>query len=216
MSLTLRLENVSVSYGTGNVLETVSAEFSSGVTALMGPNGSGKSTLMRVCALIEEPTAGSVRFMEEGRELSHDMALRRRVTMVLSKGGIFNSTVCSNAAYGLRLRGLRGAVLRERTHAILERVGLLDKVKQNALSLSSGETQRLALARAMVIGPDVLLLDEPTASVDEDNSVIIEGLISELKKEPGGPLVIMATHDRQQAERLSDRVIFLRKGKIAG
>jgi len=83
------------------------------------------------------------------------------------------------------------------------------------LSLSSGETQRLALARAMVIAPYVLLLDEPTASVDEENSEIIEGLISELKK-PGGPLVIMATHDRQQAERLSDRVLTLKKGKIEG
>ena len=215
MSLTLRLENVTVSYGAGNVLEAVSAECVSGVTALMGHNGSGKSTLLRVCALLEEPMAGSVRFIEEGRELPHDISLRRRVTMVLSKGGIFNSTVCANAAYGLRLRGLSGTELRERTHAILERVGLLPKIKQNALSLSSGETQRLALARAMVIAPDVLLLDEPTASVDEENSEIIEGLISELKK-PGGPLVIMATHDRQQAERLSDRVITLRKGKIEG
>jgi tungstate transport system ATP-binding protein len=215
MSLNMIVENVSMRYGESSVLKSVGAEFSPGVTALMGPNGSGKSTLLRICALIEEPTAGSVRFMEEGSELPHEMSLRRRVTMVLSRGGIFNSSVCSNAAYGLRLRGLKGAELRERTHAILQRVGLLDKTKQNARSLSAGETQRLALARAMVIGPDVLLLDEPTASVDEDNSVIIEGLISGLKQ-PGGPLVIMATHDRQQAERLSDRVITLRKGKIEG
>ena len=213
MSLSLVLDGLSRSYGDRSVLEDVSAEFTSGVAALMGPNGSGKSTLLRLCALIEEPTAGRVRFMDDGMELAHDMPLRRRITMVLAGGGIFNTTVCANAAYGLRLRGLRGAELRERTHAILDRVGLLDKTRQNARSLSSGETQRLALARAMAIGPDVLLLDEPTASVDEDNSVIIEGLIGELKK-TGGPLVIMATHDRAQAERLADRVITLRRGRI--
>lgn len=215
MSISLMLDNVSRTYGQSCVLESVSAEFSSGVIALMGPNGSGKSTLLRICALIEEPSSGSVGFIEDGRKLPMDIPLRRRVTMVLSGGGIFNSTVCANAAYGLRLRGLRGTELRDKTHAILQRVGLIEKIKQNARSLSSGETQRLALARAMVIEPDVLLLDEPTASVDEDNSVIIEELISGLKR-PGGPLVIMATHDRQQAERLSDRVISLRKGNIVG
>jgi len=213
MAMVLRADNLTMNYGEARVLDGISAEFSPGVTALMGPNGSGKSTLLRLCALIDEPSLGRVRFVDDNVELVKDMGLRRRITMVLPRGGIFNSTVCANAAYGLKLRGLRGAGLREQTHAVLDKVGLLDKIKQSALSLSSGESQRLALARAMAIGPEVLLLDEPTASVDEDNSLIIEGLIAGLKR-PGGPLVIMATHDRQQAERLSDRVLHLRKGRI--
>lgn len=218
MALELALHEVARSYGARTVISDISFAMSSGMAVLMGPNGSGKSTLMRLCAMIEEPTSGLVSFMEEGRALPKDEALRRRVTMVLSRGGIFNASVCRNAAYGLRIRGVRGKELAGRVHAMLERVGLLKKTKQNALSLSSGETQRLALARAMLIEPDVLLLDEPTASVDEGNTAIIEALILDLIR-PGGPLVIMSTHDRAQAQRIlpedSKGLLFISQGKLS-
>lgn len=211
--LVIRLESISVMYGAHRIINDMRLEFGTGITALMGHNGSGKSTLLRVCALLEPPTEGAVRFIEQGRDMDQDTTLKRRITMVLSRGGIFNATVCANTAYGLRLRGMRGRELRDRTHAALDKVGLLEKIKQNALSLSSGESQRLALARAMAIEPEVLILDEPTASVDEANTAIIEDLIAHLRR-PDGPLVIMATHDRDQAERLASRVVTISKGRL--
>lgn len=211
----IKIEAISLSYGAHRVIDDMSLEFGPGITVLMGHNGSGKSTLLKICALLERPSQGAVRFMEHGGEIAHDKYLMRRITMVFSKGGIFNSTVCANAAYGLRLRGIQGTELRDRTHAALDRVGLLAKIRQNALSLSSGESQRLALARAMAIAPEVLILDEPTASVDEANTAIIEGLISQLGR-PGGPLIIMATHDREQATRLGGRVITISRGGLVG
>jgi tungstate transport system ATP-binding protein len=92
-------------------------------------------------------------------------------------------------------------------------VGLEHKKKQNARTLSSGETQRLGLARALAIGPEILFLDEPTASVDEENIAIIETIIANLKKD-GRTLVIMTTHDRDQAERLADRVLIIERGSL--
>jgi tungstate transport system ATP-binding protein len=92
-------------------------------------------------------------------------------------------------------------------------VGLLHKAQQNALTLSSGETQRLGIARAMAIEPELLFLDEPTASIDEENTSIVEEIILALKR-AGKTTVIMTTHDREQAERLADRVVLMRSGMI--
>lgn len=212
-ALSLKLTGVSLRYPEEEreVLGSIDLEVGGGITVLMGENGSGKSSLMNICALLTNPTTGSVTYTEAGRELGHDLALRRRISMVIPRGGIFNRSVCANAAYGLRVRGLRGAELRDRAHEALERVGLIDKLRQNALSLSSGEAQRLALARAMAIRPQMLLLDEPTASVDEDNTAIIEDIIGSLSSEM---TIVMATHDRGQAGRLGGRVVRLSRGRI--
>ena len=113
MGLELVLEGVGREYDGKAVLTGVTLSLGPGMAVLMGANGSGKSTLMRICALLEEPTSGSLSFLdscgEGGRALPVDAALRRRVTMVLSGGGIFNASVCRNASYGLRVRGVRGA-----------------------------------------------------------------------------------------------------------
>ena len=212
-SLTLNLRDVSLLYAgeEKKVLDDISLEVAGGITMLMGPNGSGKSSLMNICALLSPPTSGTVSYSDADGPVEDGLELRRRITMVIPRGGIFNSSVCANAAYGLKVRGIRGEALKHRAHDVLGRVGLLSKIKQNALSLSSGEAQRLALARAMAINPEALLLDEPTASVDEDNTGIIEGIISELGQ---SLTIIMATHDRAQAERLGAKVVLMSKGRL--
>ncbi len=214
MSLNLTLSHITKHYDGKTVLSDCSYSFDrSGVYALMGPNGSGKSTLLGVCALLERPDAGAVSYVSGGDVLQNDMSLKRRITLVLPKVGVFNTTVFNNAAYGLKIRDIESKEAQERVDRVLETVGLIHKKTQNALTLSSGETQRLGIARAMVIEPEVLFLDEPTASIDEENTGIVEGIILTMKRE-ARTTIIITTHDRDQAVRLADRVVMLHDGRI--
>ena len=196
------------------VLKDCSYAFgSSGAYVLMGPNGCGKSTLLRICSLLERPDGGDLLFQDNSAPLVQDIALRRRMTLVLPRTGVFNTTVFNNVAYGLTIRNMQKHAIEDTVQKALAFVGLEHKKKQNARTLSSGETQRLGLARALAIGPEILFLDEPTASVDEENTAIIETIIANLKKD-GRTLVIMTTHDRDQAERLADRVLIIERGSL--
>lgn len=183
------------------------------VHVLMGPNGCGKSTLLRICSLLERPDGGGLLYSDNSTPLVPDMQLRRRMTLVLPRTGVFNTTVFNNAAYGLKVRCLRKDAIAGRVQEVLAFVGLAHKQKQNGLTLSSGETQRLGIARALAIRPEILFLDEPTASVDEENTGIIEDIIGSLKRE-GGTMVIMTTHDRDQAERLADKLLIMKAGEV--
>lgn len=210
----LLVDHIRKDYNGRPVLKDCSYEFdNTGVYALMGANGCGKSTLLRICALLEDPTGGELVFHDNGAPLVRDMALRRRMTLVLPRTGVFNTTAFNNAAYGLRVRGLTGSRVHEAVHRALEFVGLTHKAGQNALTLSSGETQRLGIARALAIEAEILFLDEPTASVDEENTGIIEGIIGRLKR-AGRTTIIMTTHDRDQAERVADHLLYLKDGVL--
>ena len=196
------------------VLKDCSYAFNgSGTYVLMGPNGCGKSTLLRICSLLEEPDGGELVFQENGMPLIRNLALRRRMTLVLPRTGVFNTTAFNNVAYGLKVRGMGGNVLKKEVDRSLDFVGLTRKSGQNARTLSSGETQRLGIARALAIAPDILFLDEPTASVDEENTAIIESIIGDLKKE-SRTMVIMTTHDKDQAARLADTLLFMTEGRV--
>jgi len=186
----------------------------SGIYVLTGANGCGKSTFLRICALLEQPDKGKVRYLDGTDEAVEGITLMRRITLVLPKAGLFNMSVSRTVSYGLRVRGISRQETADRTRRILEFVGLSHKKDQNALTLSSGESQRIAIARALVIDPEVLFLDEPTASIDEQNVRIIEDIIRHLKQQ-GKTTVIMTTHDRGQAERLADRLLLLQRGHIA-
>jgi len=201
-------------YAGRTVLKDCSCVFNgSGAYVLMGPNGCGKSTFLRICSLLERPDDGELEYWDDDKQLIHGLSLRRRMTLVLPRTGVFNSSVYHNVAYGLKVRGLSPGVLEERVDRSLAVVGLGHKKKQHALTLSSGETQRLGIARALAIGPEILFLDEPTASVDEENTAIIEEVIRMMKKE-GTTTVIMTTHDKDQAERLADTLLFMTGGII--
>jgi tungstate transport system ATP-binding protein len=201
-------------YADRTVLKDCSYAFNSRETyVLMGPNGCGKSTFLRVCSLLERPDDGELEYRDGAKKLIQDISLRRRMTLVLPRTGVFNATVFNNVAYGLKVRSMDGSRVKDDVKRALEVVGLARKAGQQALTLSSGETQRLGLARALAIKPEILFLDEPTASVDEENSTIIESILSDLKKE-GRTMVIMTTHDKDQAERLADALLVMRDGSI--
>jgi tungstate transport system ATP-binding protein len=214
MGLNLTLSDVVKTYNGKNALDHCSVSFEQGVVhVLMGPNGSGKSTLLRVCALLEPLNDGKLLYCEGAAVMAPDLSLKRRICLVLPKVGVFNTTVYKNVAYGLSMRGISKYVLNKKVLSALDMVGLNDKKNDNALTLSSGETQRLGIARAMAIEPEILFLDEPTASIDEENTALVEEIILALRK-AGKTTIIMTTHDRDQALRLTDKVIMMRSGRI--
>ncbi len=214
MSLTLNVQRISKSYDSRQVLLDCSVSFErSGVHVVMGPNGCGKSTFLRICALLERPDAGDVLYASGGERLENSIELKRRITLVLPSVGVFNTSVYRNVAYGLKIRGMSRKEAEERTARVLEFVGLTEKRNHHALTLSSGEKQRLGIARAIVIEPEILFLDEPAVYVDQENTGIIEQIILGMKQQSRST-VVMTTHHVRQAERLADRILIMRGGKI--
>jgi len=212
----LTVSHIEKAYEGRAILKDCSYAFdSTGTYVLMGPNGSGKSTFLRICALLELADGGMVTYHVNDAALQPDMALRRRITLVLPGIGVFNTTVAKNVAYPLRVRGMSRAEIESRVHNALTFVGLDKKKTQQARTLSSGETQRLGIARALVLEPEILFLDEPTASIDEENTRIIESIIQDMKKKDRS-IVIMTTHDRAQAERIADRILVMSNGVLEG
>ena len=214
MGLELEIAHAFKTYNGNPILRDCSFVFGSGRTyILQGPNGSGKSTLFRALALLEKPDKGRVEYRDGGQILAADLELRRRTTLVLPRTGIFNTTVYKNIAYGLKIRGVKSLETEARVDDALLAVGLTHKKWQRALELSSGETKRLGIARAMVINPEVFMLDEPTANLDPANTAIIEDIILKMKQARQAT-ILMITHDPAQAERLGDDLLLMQDGKI--
>ncbi|MEW6541224.1 MAG: phosphate ABC transporter ATP-binding protein [Bacillota bacterium] len=211
----LTVDNVSKQYGPREVLRVERLSFAAGrIHGVMGPSGAGKSTLLRLLNLLERPTAG--RILYRGRDVHAyrpRLELQRRMAMVFQKPVLFDGTVYENVAYGLRVRGARGPEAAGKVDDALRRVGLEPLRRARALTLSGGEAQRVAMARALVLEPDVLLLDEPTSNLDPNNVALLEGLIRGASG-GNGTAVILVTHNVFQAQRLADRVIFLYEGRV--
>ncbi len=182
--------------------------------AVVGPNGSGKSTLLETMGFLHRPEEGRVLLdgadvWREGRGLE----ARRRCPLLLQKTVLFNRTVVENVMYGLRVRGLGAREARVRAEAVLRQVGLDELGDRGHRELSGGERQRAALARVLALEPEVLLLDEPTAQIDQENARVIEEVIGGLR-ERTQMTVILASHDLEQARRLADRIVTLVGGRL--
>jgi len=179
-----------------------------GITVILGPNGAGKSLLLRLAHGLVAPTEGTI--LWGGRPMDDD--IRRRQAMVFQKPVLLRRTSAANITYALGLRGVARSERDARARQALELAGLERHAFTPARVLSGGEQQRLCLARALSLGPEVLLLDEPTASLDPASTLAIERLLIGAKHR--GIKVIVVTHDVGQARRLAQDVIFLHHGRL--
>jgi len=180
---------------------------------LHGPNGSGKSTLLHLLALLLMPVAGEIRYTGAPVLGAQDrQRLRRQITLVEQSPFLFNTSVYQNLAFGLRLRDVRGDLQRRRIAQALQAVGLGGFERRRANALSGGETRRVALARAMVLRPQVLLLDEPTAGLDRESLPVFEHCLATLPDQ--GTTVVIASHDGDQQRRLGGTMITLDHGRL--
>jgi tungstate transport system ATP-binding protein len=210
-----RLTDVCQRYKDQTVLEIDHLEIEPGrIHALLGPNGAGKTTLLNLLAFLEAPIRGSILFC--GRTVvysrSEILLLRRQVVLVDQHPIMFSTTVTNNIEFGLKIRKINKPTRLRAIDEVLETVGLQHYKQAAAHELSGGETQRLALARALALNPAVLLCDEPTASVDVENQVIIGTLLQQINADRG-TTIVFTTHDRLQAASLAERTLVLEKGR---
>jgi tungstate transport system ATP-binding protein len=207
--LPLTLDRVCFEAGGRRIIDDVSLAIEAGArTVILGPNGAGKSVLLRLCHGLLAPTSGRIVWSAPDRTGGV-----RRQAMVFQRPVMLRRSALANVAYGLKVAGV-GAMERDaRTRAALERVGLSHLADRPARVLSGGEQQRLALARAWALNPEVLFLDEPTANLDPGATHEIEASISAIHS--GGTKIVMVTHNLGQARRLADEILFVHNGRVA-
>ena len=206
--LPLRLEGLAFEAVGKRLIDGIDLTLGGGPrTVILGPNGAGKSLLLRLCHGLLQPTRGAVRWCGPGAGGNG-----RRQAMVFQHPVMLRRSAAANIDYALRLkripRGLRQARVRE----VLDDTGLGDLAHRPARTLSIGEQQRLALARAWAAAPEVLFLDEPTANLDPAATRAIEEVIAAI--DLTGTKIVMTTHDLGQARRLADEIVFLHRGRL--
>ena len=202
--LPLQLRNVGLAIRDRDLLRQIDVELSAGApTMIMGPNGAGKSLFLRVCHGLIAPTSGSVEW---------SVPSTRAQAMVMQRPVLLRRSARANLVHALALAGTPRAARGTRADEVLERFGLTDIAQRPARLLSGGEQQRLAIARAWALAPQVLFLDEPTSALDPGATRAVEDMIRAIAAE--GVKIAMATHDIGQARRLGGEVLFFHSGRL--
>ena len=206
-SLPLVLEDVCFAAGGRAIIDGVACELTAGPrTVILGPNGAGKSVLMRLCHGLLAPSAG--RIVWRGGEKRG----ARAQAMVFQRPVMLRRSALANIEFGLVVAGVPRKERVSRALKAIEAVGLAARAHQSARLLSGGEQQKLALARAWALAPEVLFLDEPTANLDPAATRAIEAIIGEIGA--SGTKIVMTTHNLGQARRLADEILFLNEGRL--
>jgi tungstate transport system ATP-binding protein len=210
----LEIKNIEHYYGEKKVLEVQKLSVEKGeCVVIFGPNGSGKSTLLRVMSLIEKPTKGMIFY--EGKEVSNknSLEIRRRFALLLQNPVFFQGTVVKNIIYGLNVRKVPSHEIKEKLKKVTSLFSLDSLLPRRVEELSGGEAQRVNLARAFILEPEILFLDEPFSALDAPTR---EEVISELKRviKKTGQTTVFVTHHREEAAFLGERVVILLEGKV--
>ena len=215
--------NVNLYYGENHALKDINLDIKTNkITAFIGPSGCGKSTLLKSINRMNDLVEGckiTGEFLLDGQNIYKDIEiteLRRRVGMVFQKPNPFPMSIYDNIAYGPRTHGIRRkADLDEIIEKSLRQASIWDEVKdrlkKSALGMSGGQQQRLCIARALAVKPEVILMDEPTSALDPISTMKIEELCFDLKKDY---TIVIVTHNMQQATRISDKTAFFLHGEI--
>lgn len=206
-TLPISTRDLSLSINNSVIIKNVNLQIKNdGCTIIMGYNGAGKSTLLRLLSGLVKPTSGEIKWGKTGSEHPGSRAV------VLQHPVMLRRSVRENIEYAMKVQGISRAVRARRLRNLLALCDLTHLTERQATIISGGEQQRLALARAMSTDPEVLFLDEPTASLDPSSTRSIENLISKNVKNSRN--ILMVTQNVAQAERLGDAVIFVHKGRI--
>lgn len=206
-----KIVDLSMDFGAKHALNGITVNVQQGTLGIIGKSGAGKTTLLKVLAGLQTQTKGDLVFKDTPVSSGTLPELRRKVTMIFQSPLFLRGSVNTNLSYGLRLRGLTEEQIHSKIESALILVSLEGYGERDARSLSGGEQQRIALARALILDPEVLLLDEPTSNLDPVNASIITDL---LIQESSNRTIIIATHDLEQVKRVAKRVIFLEDGFI--
>ncbi len=201
MSAFLKLESLGLIESGHTIVREINLQFAAQRTLILGPTGAGKSTLLRLIHGLLKPSVGAVHWNEPLRQ-----------AMVFQRPVMLRTTVLKNIVYGLKLKGVGDGDRERRAHEALERVGLSHLAARPARVLSGGEQQRVALARAWALEPQVLFLDEPTASLDPASSREVERIVGEFAA--AGTRILMTTHNLGQARRLAEEVVYIDEGRV--
>ena len=215
----LQVKHLSKTFGKHEVLRDIDFSVNAGdVTSIIGASGSGKSTLLRCINLLETPSSGEILYHGANIDKIKGGAstYRSHVGMVFQKPNLFPMSIYDNIAYGPRTHGIKKkADLDEIVETTLRQASVWDetkdRLKKSALGMSGGQQQRICIARALAVKPEVLLMDEPTSALDPISTIKIEELATELKK---NYTIVIVTHNMQQATRISDKTAFFLHGEI--
>lgn len=206
----IQIENVVKTYGDKTVLDISNLKIKEGkITAIIGPNGSGKSTLLNIISGLDEEYEGRVKY--NGELINKE--IRNNMTLVFQTAYLFRRSVYKNIEYPLKVRRVKEEKRRKKVLELLNRLEIKDLKAKIGSRLSGGETQKVALARALVFDPELLLLDEPTSNIDPEYIKHMEDAILKYNEENNGTVIIV-THNIEQAERLSHSIIKLEEGKV--
>lgn len=196
--MNISIKNLTKTYKQKTVLSIDQAEFRQGLTAITGTNGCGKTTLLNILAGQLTYNSGDILYLDQ----SYSKSLAKDISLVEQKPLLFNRSVYDNIAYPLKLRAYKHQDIKDRVNHYLHAFKLESIGKQNAHNLSGGEMQKVAIARAMIFSPKLLMLDEPTNNIDKDSTGVIEKAMRDYADK--GNTVLLVTHDFDRALRLSD------------
>lgn len=210
----LKAQKISWKKSNKTILEDIDFVLQSGeCLGLVGPNGSGKSSLLKILALLEPPTSGDIWFQGQHipRKVSLDM--RRRIAIVFQEALLLDTSVWENIAVGLKIRDISKAEIKNRVTFWLEQFGIDHLAQQSARSLSGGEAQRVSLARAFVLEPDILFLDEPFSALDTPTKEALRTDLAQIFRTTKVTTVLVS-HDFDDIHRLAQRTLLLIQGKV--
>ena len=225
--MNISFEGLKKSYDGRTVLDIAEGHIKSGSrTAIIGPNGAGKSTLVKIIAGIESADEGFIRYYTSGKQVDNSVDAKSEaesaaagqfpkmdITLVFQKPYLFSTTVEKNIAYPMKIRGFSEDAIEQRVSELLSELNLTEFRKQKAWKLSGGETQKVALARALSFKPKLLVLDEPTANIDPYSTAEIEKMLLSIGKKQDTTIVLI-THNLAQAKRVCDKAMMLHEGKL--
>jgi arginine/lysine/histidine transport system ATP-binding protein len=213
----IKIDNITKSFGQLNVLKGITTNIGKGeVVAIIGPSGSGKSTLLRCINLMETPTTGTITI--NGQEITAPkadvMGIRQQIGMVFQHFHLFpHMTVLKNLTYApMKVKGMSASEAEKKARELLARVGLADKADVFPSRLSGGQKQRVAIARLLVMEPQIMLFDEPTSALDPE---MVKEVLEVMKGlADSGMTMAIVTHEMRFAEEVSDRILFLDDGRL--